>query len=296
MIDNSTIGYSLEGCFVLIGLCILIVHFVRRRRRPAELPVYRLPQRTSAIPDVMFFFAALVIPMGLAFGSATLAAKYRWEWGSGRIQLGATYVQEFAMIAVILLYTKFWRPPDQISPALTEDTAEVGGARPPGALAPTDLEPVQILPALKTGLITFLAAMPLVFLVAAAWQGILTLCNIPPAHQTIVDMFLGFTTPGMIILFIIVAAVLVPLCEEMIFRGGLFRGLRTAIPRPYAIIISAVVFGAAHGDLTAFFPLVTLGVVFAIAYERTGNIGTVIVAHALFNLNTLVALLLGVNA
>ena len=35
-------------------------------------------------------------------------------------------------------------------------------------------------------------------------------------------------------------------------------------------------------------PLVVLAVAFSLAYERTGHIGTAIVAHALFNLNTVI--------
>ena len=45
----------------------------------------------------------------------------------------------------------------------------------------------------------------------------------------------------------------------------------------------------------SFIPLVTLAVVFALAYERTGNIGTTIVAHALFNLNAALLVLAGVD-
>ena len=42
------------------------------------------------------------------------------------------------------------------------------------------------------------------------------------------------------------------------------------------------------GGLPSLVPLIVLAVVFCLAYERTGTIGTTIVAHALFNLNTFV--------
>lgn len=37
-----------------------------------------------------------------------------------------------------------------------------------------------------------------------------------------------------------------------------------------------------------------LAVIFSLAYERTGHIGTPIVAHALFNLNTVLLILSGI--
>jgi uncharacterized protein len=42
-------------------------------------------------------------------------------------------------------------------------------------------------------------------------------------------------------------------------------------------------------------PLLALAVIFSLAYERTGHIGTPIVAHALFNLNTVALILSGVG-
>jgi membrane protease YdiL (CAAX protease family) len=40
---------------------------------------------------------------------------------------------------------------------------------------------------------------------------------------------------------------------------------------------------------------VVLAVIFSLAYERTGRIGTAIVAHALFNLHTVVLIFAGVT-
>ena len=58
----------------------------------------------------------------------------------------------------------------------------------------------------------------------------------------------------------------------------------------------ALLFGALHANLSSFVPLVALGLIFSLAYERTGRIGTTIVAHGLFNLNTIVLILCGVTA
>jgi len=56
-----------------------------------------------------------------------------------------------------------------------------------------------------------------------------------------------------------------------------------------------MLFGAAHTSLSSFAPLVVLGLVFSFAFERTGRIGTTMVAHGLFNLNTIILILSGIT-
>jgi membrane protease YdiL (CAAX protease family) len=102
------------------------------------------------------------------------------------------------------------------------------------------------------------------------------------------------------VLFLLVATLLVPAAEEVLFRGGLFRYLRTRMPRWVAIASTSVLFGALHvqwsdhmGGLASLLPLIVLAATFCIAYERTGSIVTPIVAHALFNLNMIVLVIAG---
>jgi membrane protease YdiL (CAAX protease family) len=67
------------------------------------------------------------------------------------------------------------------------------------------------------------------------------------------------------------------------------------------VLVPAALFGGAHlltspmENLPTLGPLIALGAIFSIAYERTGRIGTTIVAHALFNLNTVFLVLAGIN-
>ena len=57
-------------------------------------------------------------------------------------------------------------------------------------------------------------------------------------------------------------------------------------------MLPSAVWASLHG-LTAFAPLLALGVVLSLAYERTGNLAVPMLAHALFNLNTILLLLAG---
>ena len=94
---------------------------------------------------------------------------------------------------------------------------------------------------------------------------------------------------------LLVACVLAPLSEELMFRAGLYRYLRQRLGRPTALLLSSVGFGALHGNWAGFVPLAVLGMMLAVVYEATGSIRVVIVAHSLFNLNTILVVLSGLH-
>jgi membrane protease YdiL (CAAX protease family) len=152
-----------------------------------------------------------------------------------------------------------------------------------------------VLRALNSGVATFLIALPVITAVSLLWQGLLYLCHITPENQEAIDLLRDTDSPTLRFLLLVVAIMLAPITEELIFRAGIFRYVRTRLPRWAALLLPAVLFAALHANLGSFVPLVALAVVFSLAFERTGNIGTTIVAHALFNLNASVLVLAGMN-
>jgi len=152
-------------------------------------------------------------------------------------------------------------------------------------------EPVSILLA---GIITFFIAMPLVVITSVAWHFVLDRLNINATPQDLFDIFGSAKSPAPIIVLIIIAAIIAPWSEELIFRAGIFRYARGRLPRWAALLGPACLFGALHQNLASFVPLVVLGVIFSIAYESTGSIAVPMVAHALFNLNSILLFYAGV--
>lgn len=146
---------------------------------------------------------------------------------------------------------------------------------------------------LLAGGATFAAAMPLLLAASLPWTALLERLGHPIERQELVQMFARADSPALVIIVTLLAVLVAPVAEEVLFRAGLFRYLRTRIPRPFAIGIPAVLFAMLHGNVAAFAPLVVLGIVFALAYERTGRIVVPIIAHGLFNLNTILMLLAG---
>ena len=99
-------------------------------------------------------------------------------------------------------------------------------------------------------------------------------------HQE--DIAESFGSLPVQILLIVIAA---PVSEEVCFRGMLFGGLRTRMPRIAAALVSGLIFGALHAltGISAVPPLIFFGFVLALLYEKTGSIVPGILLHMLNN-------------
>ena len=101
-------------------------------------------------------------------------------------------------------------------------------------------------------------------------------------------------TPVQLLLAVLAAVVMAPIAEELLFRGLLHRGLRQRLRIVPATIISSVLFAIVHVDVAASQPLALVGltfvgVVLAVAHERTGSLLVPVVIHATHNAVTIVA-------
>lgn len=83
---------------------------------------------------------------------------------------------------------------------------------------------------------------------------------------------------------LVAAALIAPLCEELVYRGLLQRVLATRLARPFAIAASALAFGLGHVALAtpSGWQAVVLGVALGAAYDA-GGLGASVGAHALYN-------------
>ncbi len=85
---------------------------------------------------------------------------------------------------------------------------------------------------------------------------------------------------GLAVLSLVVIA---PIVEEIVFRGLLFGALAGRLGVLGSAAITALLFGAVHGDVVLFPTLVAMGFVTALAYAATGNLWVAIALHALNN-------------
>lgn len=92
---------------------------------------------------------------------------------------------------------------------------------------------------------------------------------------------------GLLLLALLVTSVAAPVCEEIFFRGMLFRLLKSRTPLWVAVIGSALAFGAAHASpaisLALLPTFVYIGIVLALVYVRTGWLTNTILLHGVNN-------------
>lgn len=93
----------------------------------------------------------------------------------------------------------------------------------------------------------------------------------------------GPLTTDQIVLIVLVISVLVPIGEEVFFRGLVYGALRRW-GVPLAAALSAFFFSAVHQQIVHFLPIFILGVILALLYERTGSLLPSMLVHAVNNL------------
>lgn len=86
---------------------------------------------------------------------------------------------------------------------------------------------------------------------------------------------------------VVLIVVLAPICEEIVFRGYLFRALNTTMPMWATQLVTATLFGLVHGSSHAL-PIGVLSLLFGYLRQRYGSLWPSMLAHAVHNGITLV--------
>ena len=134
-------------------------------------------------------------------------------------------------------------------------------------------------------LLPVLALVPALVMVMSVISEFLV--QVAPMSDAETEMFsrMAGNNPAAVIL----AAVLAPVLEEMLFRGLILRSFLRQYPRWPAIAGSALIFGAAHMNLYQLVVATLLGLVLGWLYERSKSLIPCITLHAAYN-STLVVM------
>lgn len=97
-------------------------------------------------------------------------------------------------------------------------------------------------------------------------------------------------TTAQIVWIVLLVCVLVPIGEEMFFRGFVYGTLRRW-GVVAGTVLSALLFGAVHQQIVHFLPIAILAAILALLYERTGSLLPGMVVHAVNNLVAVVGVL-----
>lgn len=135
----------------------------------------------------------------------------------------------------------------------------------------------------------FGCCIPVLWLTGYFWENFLQRCHVHLSPQWLVAAYANEPIGWTKMIFAAVATTLVPIVEEWTFRGIIYRLLKAHTSTYLAVVASGVIFATMHFDLCAFGPLFVLGIFLALAYERNGLYGSMLL-HATFNAGTFITL------
>lgn len=146
--------------------------------------------------------------------------------------------------------------------------------------------------AIQIGLKWLLIAYPIMIGINLLARTILNLLGFEQVIQDPIRMVQEGGTPFELFAMYATIVIVAPICEEVAFRGGIFRYLHLRIPLYASLGLSAFFFALLHANLYSFAPLMTIGVMLAVAYRESGSLISCFTFHAAFNSINLVLILL----
>ena len=133
------------------------------------------------------------------------------------------------------------------------------------------------------GFYYYLASLPVLLTGAVLAEFVLVRLGLEPQLQDIAGIVAGAHVWWIRIYLILLAVVLAPVFEEVLFRGIALPWLARRTGMPAAVVLVSLVFAAMHGYLFQTIPLFLIAAAFSLAYIRTGNLLVPVVMHAVFN-------------
>lgn len=232
---------------------------------PAGGPI-QVPSVPSSVPwgvlQALAVLAGFVVLQG-AVGTLVGMVGFR---GLLRDLLGATG-GHLTALALVFVLIKFWSPPG--SPWLPA----IGFRRPSWQGALRAWKPLAEGAGAYIGVTVALAAV---------WHSLGLQWDEVPA-QPLTRMIGTEESRSVLALACVVAVVVAPLAEEVIFRAVVYLPLRARLGVVPAALIVSVIFSTAHVYPWGAAHLLVLSLTFVALFERTGTLWAPIVAHGLYN-------------
>ncbi|HYA00539.1 MAG TPA: CPBP family glutamic-type intramembrane protease [Candidatus Binatia bacterium] len=132
------------------------------------------------------------------------------------------------------------------------------------------------------------AGLPMGFaaLVLQDAGGLLSRAILPTASSTNQCVGIRSSYGGSWGLTLLAVAIIAPVAEEIIFRGFTFRYLQGRLPLWLAVVVSAILFSAAHAawaEPALFIPVFLGGLLLAYLYAKSGSVWPGVIAHMTIN-------------
>lgn len=129
----------------------------------------------------------------------------------------------------------------------------------------------------------YLAVFPWIFLMLFVMAKIWHLLGFEPPVMPIHELVFEEERWFVFVMTIFLACIVGPLAEELFFRGVVYPATRHKTTRLKAVLINGALFSVVHWNIVGFFPIMLLGCLLALLYERTGSIASPLMVHILHN-------------
>jgi membrane protease YdiL (CAAX protease family) len=145
-----------------------------------------------------------------------------------------------------------------------------------------------------TGILLLVVSMPVVSWLVYVNQGIRlpaswaeleqSLRAMEESAEALTKVFMKLSAPSDIFLNLIVLAVMPAVAEELLFRGALLQLVRFSFGNVHlAVVVSAIIFSAFHGQFYGFIPRMFLGLILGYLFVYSGSILPGMLIHFLNN-------------
>lgn len=253
---------------VVVGLAGVVIAILFFSRRVGDL---RSPTAVGALPSILLrgFLVFLV-------GSVAIEVVF-----SGFFGMMVSGYEDAALAAAVLLQIA------TIFAAVAFAITYVGARAPNGGAVLCDIGLRALSPkqSLKWAVGGYCATLPFLVLAVIATQIMLNtvLKGIPtPEHPLVPTVESGGVLTWTVA--ILLAVIVAPLVEEIVFRGLLYTALRARMGMWASVIISGMIFAALHPTIPEqFLMLSVLGCAFAVIRERTGSLVPSMICHGINN-------------
>ena len=265
------IGFSVLGCLALVALisfctfCYLLI-----RGKLSSKPTARLTTPEQLLEAFCLYIAGMVV-----------TSLYILPLAASTFRLNPLFLN--IIIIPCLLLTLLW----PLARGSTFHDLRAALALQLGGIK-------RVLADIFVAPFAYLAGWVVIALVLIAYAAALQAMKIDPSSGShpVVPMLLGSNDSQLVILVALLAVVVAPVIEEIMFRGALYGWLRAYLPAWSSILVSSACFAIMHPQgAIGIVPLGLIGILLAILREWRGSLVAPMVAHACFNGGTLVALL-----
>ena len=266
--------FALIGSATVVGLILLIMALVRADSGKLR-PAFDRPAPGGSV--YLELFAVFV----WGFLSVQLIGGLLSAVISPEAIFPVSVALQWSLLLLAFLYPRFRGVPRQLA------RAQLGLHRGKGFWREV-----------RAGCVGYIAGVPIylgavlataLLLVDWAWfeREVLGSGESAPPQNPLAEIVAGGSTLQVVLLFTL-ATIWAPLVEELVFRGGLYRHMRSRVIWPVAAIGSTIAFAMMHGySPLLLIPVATLGLIFGALREWRGSLIAPIVAHLMHNFITL---------